>query len=202
MGGQILKWYFLGILLMAEILHQLRLVVFTIIYRGFSTIPGGCLGFQPSTVVHKPQTLIPILRWSKSHTMGEGIAWSWDQTQNVCVRCRIHDTAGACSKLWFLKSYAIHWAVQGSKWPQICSMFDHFEHTPKPSNRLSLFFQIFRYRGSTPVSLRTWLWFSSLFIFCADTQLWFTVGCSILGVSVTLVQHLGCNGVEKLSLDG
>lgn len=38
---------------------------------------------------------------------------------------------------------------------------------------------------------RTWLWFSSLFIFCADTQLWFTVGCSILGVTVTLVQQLG-----------
>ena len=37
------------ILLMAEILHQLRLVVFPIIYR-VSYIPGGCLGFQPSTV--------------------------------------------------------------------------------------------------------------------------------------------------------
>lgn len=35
----------------------------------------------------------------------------------------------------------------------------------------------------------TWLWFSSLFIFCADTQLWFTVGCSILGVATTLVQR-------------
>ena len=39
------------ILLMAEILHQLRLVVFPIIYR-VSYIPGGRLGFQPSTVVH------------------------------------------------------------------------------------------------------------------------------------------------------
>ena len=37
------------ILLMAEILHQLRLVVFPIIYR-VSYIPGGP-GFQPSTVV-------------------------------------------------------------------------------------------------------------------------------------------------------
>ena len=36
------------ILLMAEILHQLRLVVFPIIYR-VSYIPGGA-GFQPSTV--------------------------------------------------------------------------------------------------------------------------------------------------------
>eukprot|EP00434_Breviolum_minutum_P031555 symbB.v1.2.027900.t1/scaffold2896.1/size67727/2 len=41
----------------------------------------------------------------------------------------------------------------------------------------------------------TWLWFSSLFIFCADTQLWFTVGCSILGVTVTLVQR-GCSILE------
>ena len=31
-------------------LHQLRLVVYPVIYRGFSTIPGGCLGFLPSTV--------------------------------------------------------------------------------------------------------------------------------------------------------
>ena len=37
------------ILLMAEILHQLRLVVYPIIYRVY-TFPGGCLGFQPSTV--------------------------------------------------------------------------------------------------------------------------------------------------------
>ena len=36
------------ILLMAEILHQLRLVVYPIIYR-VSYIPGGA-GFQPSTV--------------------------------------------------------------------------------------------------------------------------------------------------------
>ncbi|CAJ1393426.1 unnamed protein product [Effrenium voratum] len=34
-----------------------------------------------------------------------------------------------------------------------------------------------------------WLWFSSLFIFCADTQLWFTVGCTILGVVVALIQR-------------
>ena len=33
-----------GILLMAEILHQLRLVVYPIIYRVLY-IPGGCLGF-------------------------------------------------------------------------------------------------------------------------------------------------------------
>ena len=38
------------LLLMAEILHQLRLVVFPIVFRG-SYIPGGCLGFQPSTVL-------------------------------------------------------------------------------------------------------------------------------------------------------
>ena len=37
------------VLLMAEILHQLRLVVYPIIFR-VSYIPGGCLGFQPSTV--------------------------------------------------------------------------------------------------------------------------------------------------------
>ena len=37
------------ILLMEEILHQLRLVVYPIIYRVLY-IPGGCLGFLPSTV--------------------------------------------------------------------------------------------------------------------------------------------------------
>ena len=37
------------ILLMAEILHQLRLVVYPIIC-GVLYIPGGCLGFLPSTV--------------------------------------------------------------------------------------------------------------------------------------------------------
>ncbi len=41
----------LMILLMAEILHQLRLVVYPIIYR-VSYIPGGAR-FQPSTVVAK-----------------------------------------------------------------------------------------------------------------------------------------------------
>ena len=45
--------FFLGrkevLLLMAEILHQLRLVVCPIIYKVLY-IPGGCLGFQPSTV--------------------------------------------------------------------------------------------------------------------------------------------------------
>jgi len=34
---------------MAEILHQLRLVVYPIIH-GVLFIPGGCLGFLPSTV--------------------------------------------------------------------------------------------------------------------------------------------------------
>ena len=37
---------------MAEILHQLRLVVYPIIDRVLY-IPGGCLGFQPSTVYPK-----------------------------------------------------------------------------------------------------------------------------------------------------
>ncbi|CAE7276033.1 SULTR2 [Symbiodinium pilosum] len=36
-----------------------------------------------------------------------------------------------------------------------------------------------------------WLWFSSLFIFCADTQLWFTVGCTFMGIAITFVQWLG-----------
>ena len=39
----------ISILLMEDILHQLRLVVFPIIYRVLY-IPGGCLGFLPSTV--------------------------------------------------------------------------------------------------------------------------------------------------------
>ena len=38
------------ILLMAEFLHQLRLVVYPIIYKGLY-ISGGCFGFLPSTVV-------------------------------------------------------------------------------------------------------------------------------------------------------
>ena len=37
------------ILLMDKILHQLRLVVYPIIYKVLY-IPGGCLGFRPSTV--------------------------------------------------------------------------------------------------------------------------------------------------------
>ena len=37
------------ILLMEEILHQLRMVVYPIIYK-VSYIPGGCLGYLPSTV--------------------------------------------------------------------------------------------------------------------------------------------------------
>ena len=50
---EVKKWfvyiYIYGfILLMAEILHQLRLVVYPIIYRA-SYIPGGAR-FQPSTV--------------------------------------------------------------------------------------------------------------------------------------------------------
>lgn len=40
-----------------------------------------------------------------------------------------------------------------------------------------------------------WLWFSALFIFFADTQLWFTVGCSLLGVAVALAQR-GCRAVD------
>ena len=44
------------------------------------------------------------------------------------------------------------------------------------------------------VKLRIWLWFSSFFIFCADTQLWFTVGCSLLGVAAFLSQSLGLAG--------
>ena len=38
-------------MLMAEILHQLRLVVYPMIYMVLY-IPGGCLGFLPSTVCH------------------------------------------------------------------------------------------------------------------------------------------------------
>ena len=38
-------------LLMEEILRQLRLVVYPTIYKALY-IPGGCLGFLPSTVMH------------------------------------------------------------------------------------------------------------------------------------------------------
>ena len=66
MGGEHLRWNgmkcqemiqqddqmpgCLVILLMEEILHKLRLVVYPIICRVVLYIPGGCLGFQPSTV--------------------------------------------------------------------------------------------------------------------------------------------------------
>ena len=53
------------ILLMAEILHQLRLVVFPIIYR-VSYIPGGA-GFQPSTVLTWPG---PIFSRDLEKTVG------------------------------------------------------------------------------------------------------------------------------------
>ena len=66
MGGEQLRWNgmecqemlqqddqmpgCLVILLMEEILHKLRLVVSPSIWRVVLYIPGGCLGFQPSTV--------------------------------------------------------------------------------------------------------------------------------------------------------
>ena len=50
------------ILLMAEILHQLRLVVFIIIFR-VSYIPGGCLGFQPSTLYSILFGVWTVNRW-------------------------------------------------------------------------------------------------------------------------------------------
>eukprot|EP00931_Biecheleriopsis_adriatica_P013175 TRINITY_DN11451_c1_g1_i1.p1 TRINITY_DN11451_c1_g1~~TRINITY_DN11451_c1_g1_i1.p1 ORF type:complete len:1910 (-),score=325.40 TRINITY_DN11451_c1_g1_i1:23-5515(-) len=34
-----------------------------------------------------------------------------------------------------------------------------------------------------------WLWFTTLFLFCADTQLWFCIGCTVLGVIAVLVQR-------------
>ena len=49
---------------MAEILHQLRLVVYPIIYR-VSYIPGGCLRFQPSTVLSRILLLWPSCRFPK-----------------------------------------------------------------------------------------------------------------------------------------
>jgi len=48
------------ILLMEEILHQLRLVVHPIIYRVLF-IPGGCLGFLPPTAA-------PQYRWLEGYT--------------------------------------------------------------------------------------------------------------------------------------
>ncbi len=50
------------ILLMAEILHQLRLVVYPIVYKVLY-IPGGCLGFQPSTVLVKLDHFSQGLGW-------------------------------------------------------------------------------------------------------------------------------------------
>ena len=46
-GNSLVSW---RVLLMEEILHQLRLVVYPIICRVLC-IPGGCLGFLPSTVL-------------------------------------------------------------------------------------------------------------------------------------------------------
>ena len=36
---------------MEEILHQLRLVVYPMVYKVVKNIPGGCLGFLPPTVI-------------------------------------------------------------------------------------------------------------------------------------------------------
>ena len=57
--------------LMAEILHQLRLVVYPIIYR-VSYIPGGA-GFQPSTVL-----LWPFVFWIASRFSGTSKGWKED----------------------------------------------------------------------------------------------------------------------------
>ena len=75
------------ILLMEEILHQLRLVVYPIIYRVLY-IPGGCLGFLPSTVLDDigyPISEIYFKSWLK-HTL---IKWEWSSFKkrscaNVC----------------------------------------------------------------------------------------------------------------------
>ena len=55
------------ILLMAEILHLLRLVVYPIIYKVFYIL-GGCLGSLPSTVVYQAKQFIGIrgtMWWSR-----------------------------------------------------------------------------------------------------------------------------------------
>ena len=56
-----------SLLLMAEILHQLRLLVYPIIYRALY-ISGGSLGFQPSTVVH---LVLPVqVLWTCAFVVG------------------------------------------------------------------------------------------------------------------------------------
>ena len=63
------------ILLMAEILHQLRLVVYPIIYK-VSYIPGGA-GFQPSTV-----GCLPSFDQVGNKHVSEHASWSWRWSQN------------------------------------------------------------------------------------------------------------------------
>ena len=74
------------------------------------------------------------------------------------------------------------WARDVLIWPPGC----HF--VPRPaliaSKRTA--------NGFSFEQMRLWLWFSSLFIFCADTQLWFTVGCTCMGMASTFVQCFGC----------
>ena len=50
LAWEVTAWTNFTLLLMEEILHQLRLVVYPIIYKVFY-IPGGCLGILPSTVL-------------------------------------------------------------------------------------------------------------------------------------------------------
>jgi len=44
------------------------------------------------------------------------------------------------------------------------------------------------------------LWMSTFFFFCADTQMWFVVGCTYLGIVVAMVQR-GCRAVQFASED-
>ena len=74
------------LLLMAEILHQLRLVVYPIIYRVLY-IPGGA-GFQPSTVVLTRIFLLSNRNKTTSDTNHEILVGSWRDP--VLISCYVH----------------------------------------------------------------------------------------------------------------
>ena len=69
---------------MEQILHQLRLVVSTIIYIQGLYIPGGA-GFLPSTVVtlstifHRPDSCFRVM-WPEKSLQGlQSLQWNWNR---------------------------------------------------------------------------------------------------------------------------
>ena len=75
---QVPFWY--NILLMAEILHQLRLLAYPIIDK-VSYIPGGCLGFLPSTVAIRS---CPPFSIENTSSKGPFSMWVYRSVDKTC----------------------------------------------------------------------------------------------------------------------